>query len=517
MVKRLLVFAFCAILLVSSSLHAEVAAGASSDSWLYLSMMLKFAKAGGAKSTTPTKPPTQPTPTHTPTPTPRDPTYRVNAPYFNVENVLIDRFSETAVFWFGKITPTENAMDVRVGYNDLALFVRVAVYDRLFWYDPSPTPAEMVNWDSVSLYLNTNGSTGDAPGQQSFHFIGQLSKYETRDAFQAVSQGNQSGGWSPATLQFVTRSGWRGEGGFNTGKDNRGWTMSFLIPFEALGLSGKPADGVTWGMALEAYDRDDANGDSILVKTWPGTPDLNRPSSWGELRYGLITYTPPASTPGGAVDIRQEPGGAVVVDGAVGGGFQCGEGLEFWSEWGEYVDYLDPEDATKERTGFNVCNEADIADWPCFSKYFTIFPLDTLPAGKVIRSATLTMYQFGSMGDVNDPNPDNRPKPTLIQILTIDRDFDETTLNFNNAPLARENVAATWVAPTSFPGWPGIPYEWDITSAVAEAYRNGQPLRIAVYTADSNYHSGRYFSSSDANPDWNLAARPNLHIEWGNP
>ena len=37
------------------------------------------------------------------------------------------RFSETAVFWFGRVTPSENALDVRVGYNDEHLFLHVAV------------------------------------------------------------------------------------------------------------------------------------------------------------------------------------------------------------------------------------------------------------------------------------------------------------------------------------------------------------------------------------------------------
>lgn len=34
---------------------------------------------------------------------------------------------QTYVFWFGRVTPSENALDVRVGYNDEHLFLHVAV------------------------------------------------------------------------------------------------------------------------------------------------------------------------------------------------------------------------------------------------------------------------------------------------------------------------------------------------------------------------------------------------------
>jgi len=38
---------------------------------------------------------------------------RVNAPYFDAAM----RYSEMAVFWFGRVAPTDNYADVRVGYN----------------------------------------------------------------------------------------------------------------------------------------------------------------------------------------------------------------------------------------------------------------------------------------------------------------------------------------------------------------------------------------------------------------
>ena len=75
----------------------------------------------------------------------------------------------------------------------------------------------------------------------------------------------------------------------------------------------------------------------------------------------------------------------------------------------------------------------------------------------------------------------------------------------------------SWVDPLpSFPGWPGVPRQWNVSRAVAQAYATGQPLRLALYSADGPYHSGRYFSSSDME-DWNAVGRPTLTVAWGEP
>lgn len=58
------------------------------------------------------------------------PTRRVHAPYFS-GSVL---YPQTAIFWFGRITPTENYTDVRIGYNDTHLYVNFAVADRRLGY-----------------------------------------------------------------------------------------------------------------------------------------------------------------------------------------------------------------------------------------------------------------------------------------------------------------------------------------------------------------------------------------------
>jgi len=105
-------------------------------------------------------------------------------------------------------------------------------------------------------------------------------------------------------------------------------------------------------------------------------------------------------------------------------------------------------------------------------------------------------------------------KPSWIQVLTAAGDWSEDTITWNNAPIAYENVGGSWVNPTTLTGWPGTPRTWDVSYAVARAYARGEPLRLILYSADSDYHSGKYFVSSDTG-DWNIAGRPRLDVRWG--
>jgi hypothetical protein len=103
----------------------------------------------------------------------------------------------------------------------------------------------------------------------------------------------------------------------------------------------------------------------------------------------------------------------------------------------------------------------------------------------------------------------------LIQVSTAAGDWDETSLTWNNAPLAAENVGRAWVDWLSDqPPWPGVARSWDVSHAVAEAYASGYPLRLVLYSADSARHSGKYFVSSDTG-DWNEEGRPTLQVTWG--
>lgn len=426
-------------------------------------------------------------------------TRRVNVPHF--EDSI--RFTQTAIVWFGEVTPTNNYVDVRIGYNQDELYVRAAIFDRLLWYDTSPESQNLTDWDSMSLFLYTADHPGELITPNAYRFDSQLSDGPAnREAWQAAYQGDGDG-WVLTDIPFTSISGysWESdyEGGLNNGDNNRGWLVLYRIPFSSFGLSGPPAEGTLWGLGMSVQDRDDAEGSPIADQVWPEGLLAQNPNHWGELLFGVPGFSPGASTYGGTVTVQHGVDGMMVKDAHAGGHSVCGEGMDFWTEWGErnYSGYEQ----------FVVQNQANLADWPCFSKIFITFPLDSIPTGKVIRDAKLTIIHFGN----------SQPSDALrswIQVLTVGEEWEEATLNWNNAPLAVENITGTWVEPLlNEPEWPGVPIDWDVSRAVEQAYQSGEPLRLALYSADGAQHSGKYFYSSDAYG----AAKPMLTVEWGEP
>ena len=108
---------------------------------------------------------------------------RVNAPYFDGAV----NYSEMAVFWFGRVTPTENYADVRVGYNRDKLVVNVAAFDRRLWYDTSPSATDLTAWDAVTVYLSLDSGPGSTLGANAYRFVGQLKWWENpRTQWQAA-------------------------------------------------------------------------------------------------------------------------------------------------------------------------------------------------------------------------------------------------------------------------------------------------------------------------------------------
>ena len=93
--------------------------------------------------------------------------------------------------------------------------------------------------------------------------------------------------------------------------------------------------------------------------------------------------------------------------------------------------------------------------------------------------------------------------------------MEESTITWNNAPCAWENVGRAWVGvlPTD-PGLPGVARAWDISRAVAEVYQKGTPLRLALYSADGAMHNGKYFFSSNM-VNYTQTCRPVLTVTWG--
>jgi hypothetical protein len=437
-------------------------------------------------------------------------TRRVNVPYFETQVP----FSQAAIFWFGKISSSENYADVRVGYTSTALLVRVSVFDRLLWIDRSPTPADLLNWDAVSLMLDTATVPNQHLTPTAYRFDAQLSEMAVdRTDRQAAYRGN-NGVWQLSNIPFTTTSGYRWEssttGGLNNGENNRGWMLTYEIPFNSLGQAAPPLPGQIWKIGILLADRESETSSVVDLKNWPESISTTFPTTWGEIHFGLADYAAPPIPVAGSTTIREGLNGAVVPDAALGGtiqsfvNFHCPFDPSFiWNEWAD-VNYGSAPD-------FSIQNQADLADWPCFSKYYVTFPLEQIPAGKVILDAQLILHQFGGSDPTDAEN-------SLIQILSVREDWNESTITWNNAPLPVENIAQTWVIPTVFPGWPGLAYYWDVSLAAARAYANGEPLRLAVYSADGAIHSGKYFVSSEGG-DWDAGqvSRPTLTIQWGNP
>jgi hypothetical protein len=408
-----------------------------------------------------------------------------------------------AVFWFGQVSPATNSVDVRVGYRQGHLDVLLSVMDRRLWYDPSASPGELTAWDSATLYINTKGDTASVPDVHSYRFDAQLTWWEDRAPYQAAFQGNGSG-WSAASVSFVTRTGYRGDEPNNQG-DDRGWSLRYAIPFSELGMPEPPPLGTVWGLGLVLHDRDEGGNPPLPDQAWPPTLLPSKPVTWGQLSFGMPTYSPPQSTVGGTATIRQGLNGATVPDADVGGSTTCGSAAApgYFPTWGD-LNYAG-------RQFLNIQNVGDVADWPCYSRYYVTFPLQSLPSGAIIISAKLVLHQFGNAGQGYNPGP----QPSLIQVLTVGEDWNESTLTWNSAPLALENVAAAWVDPLSDPPPPeGVSRQWDVSRAVAQAYAAGQPLRLALYEADYALHGGKYFRTSDFE-EHGQKDRPTLIVTWG--
>ncbi len=408
---------------------------------------------------------------------------RVNAPYFSGKVYL----GSSAIFWFGEIQDLDNYVDVRVGYNDDYIRLYISVADHYLWYDTSPGP-DLTEWDAVTIYLDVGSQGGTVPNANDYRFVSQLNDWEDRAAYQAAWQGD-GGDWSPASISFTTISNWRSDPptlNDNTYQD-RGWVTSIYIPFSSLGLSGPPPDGTTWGLAVVLHDRDSAaDSPAIPDKSWPETTKEAIPATWGQLTFNPPSYVPPPAVPEGTWISSDSD----VEDAFVGGGATC-QGT-FNTNFGDWPDLY-------------VQNQEDIADHPCFNKAYLRFNLSDLPPGRTIVSATLTLTQFGN----SQPSD---AQPSLIWLHTLDDDWQENVITWNNAPLARENLTHTRVDVIS-PPWPPTPYQWDATQAVAEAHAAGESsVDLVLYEADYYYHSGKYFVASESTLAW---ARPRLTVVYG--
>ncbi len=432
---------------------------------------------------------------------------RVNIPRFS-DNVV---WAQSAIFWFGQnevSLPGKNYADVRVAYTNQALHIRVTVVDYFLWYNPNATAdTDLTQYDAVKIFIDT-APGANTPQSHSFQFLVGARHWQNMSNYMRQARGENGGwntNWQPATpWTGASEMSW----GCNPGPNNNdcsvdfGWTGFFVIPWQTLGLSAPPAEGTVWKLGVKLFDRDDqppAGG--VPPEMWtPSLVDTN-PSTWGDLHFGYVQYTSPPVEPRGTTVIRAaSPTDNTVEDAWMGGGGWCNSGQEGDRRGSETNHGGDAE--------LYVGNEIAETNFPCFNKSFLRFSLDDIPAGKEILSAKLTIHHWGNA----DPN---LARPSWIHLFTITDPWDEMGITWNNAPLAQENVAVTRVEPLrSFPGWPGIPYDWDASQAVAEAYAAGEPLSIALYSSDSAEHSSKYLTASEVE-DWDAEGRPTLTIVWG--
>jgi hypothetical protein len=434
---------------------------------------------------------------------------RVNVPYFSsvVDNT---QWSQSAIFWFGKNeqgVSSKNYADVRMAYSATALHVRVTVVDYYLWYKENATVADdLTQYDAVAIYLDVAHDRGATPQTDDYFFLDGARHWPNDSAPQYHRQGRGTGsGWNTAWSGSWTDTEsmqWNCNPGpnDNTCGIDYGWTAIYTIPWATFGLSGPPPEGTLWGLGVLLYDRDASPpAGYVAPEYWPEAFAANSPTTWGELHFGRASYHPTPAASQGTTTIRAaSPTDNTVEDAWIGGGGTCGGGHEGGSE----INHGDDGELF-------VGTETAPTHFPCFNKSYLRFSLDAIPPGKTIVSATLTLHHWGNSG------ASGQAQPSWVNLFTISDPWQEMSIHWNNAPLAQENVAASWMYPlTSFPGWPGNPYHWDATQAVAEAYAAGRPVSLAIYGSDTEQHSTKYLTSSETG-DWNAVGRPTLTVAWG--
>lgn len=381
---------------------------------------------------------------------------------------VTDKFQEdsqykSALTWFGDVHE-EPSLNIRnnsvitrayyydkgAGANgddefDRGMFLFSHVIDRRLFYDTSAPYDDPQLWDSVSYYFYKTNSPGSTINSNAYKitlgFNGNQS-LPSSNYVKAWQDSNSDGLWEPKTIDAYCPDGfcnvrvvssYEGDG-INADLDNRGWRSQIDLPFNffADDIMYKPDVGDIWYWAVEVNDKDSAAG-GVSQEKWPTTANLSNPSTWAQFRFadGNLTedddvYIPDTAGTSGNVTIINNVNGAVTEDIAVGGGSLCGalnqgennddfrysSGAFSGNGWGYRI--YDDETLPSQYEFLNIQNQNNIADWPCFSRPYFKYPLTQVPAGKVIESATLKLYQFGNAG----PSIYGAPKtsPTVMEI-----------------------------------------------------------------------------------------------------
>jgi hypothetical protein len=442
---------------------------------------------------------------------------RVNLPYFSG---AID-INQAAIFWFGvnewyQNIPSRNYVDVRIAYSPEGLYWRATGIDYYLWNKANAIPSDdLTRYDALAIYIDTGHDRAASPQTDDYYFLVGLHGDESGDTPQYRRQARGTGsGWDTSAISSAAWSDYSGWQWSDTGPNNNsgnidyGWVMGGTIPWSAVGLSGPPPNGTVWGFGALQYDQDQSPGTPPLQENWPEGFNRNQPSTWGELRFGIPSYTPPSAVQRGSVLIRSAtPLDNTVEDSWMGGGGWCNSGHEGHSE-----------DNHGNDDKLFVGSEIQPTHFPCYNKSYLRFSLASMPANKVIISATLTLHHWGGANvDMNTTS--------YVWLSSVTDAWNEMTIHWNNAPLAQENFSMTPIPPKRTPlVWPGDPYRWNVSQAVAEAYAAGQPVSFAIYDSTTGRDSSKYLTSSEngINDDpaywnWNIAGRPRLDITYGDP
>jgi hypothetical protein len=254
--------------------------------------------------------------------------------------------------------------------------------------------------------------------------------------------------------------------GGTDGTGCRGWTTYAFLPWGQFGKA--PANGDVWPMTLTYHGA-----------IWAGA-----------IRWGLPDYA------GRTVDGAQVVTATLSADAMLGGGTDCGAPSypEYFPIWGALEWQGQPY--------VNVQAQWDVADWPCYSRYYAEWQLPTLPPGAQVVSATLTLAHFGNPGYGTGYAADGTGD-TVIQVWDTVQAL--TVPTWDSAPRAVENIARTTVRPidATCPAAnldatrtcrPGVPVAFDVTAAVQRAVQRGNGAAgVLLYTAAGQYHAGKHF------------------------
>lgn len=438
---------------------------------------------------------------------------RVNIPYFPG---TVDE-SQSAIFWFGQNEtfqhiPGRNYVDVRLAYSPAGLHIRATVIDYYLWYKENVQPSDdLTRYDALAIHLDTGYDRASTPQNDDYYFLVGLHGNSDQDMPEYRRQAQGTGaGWNTAwngTWSNYSNWQWSDTGpNDNSGNIDYGWTGGGTIPWPALGLAGPPAENTVWGLGVLLYDQDQSPSGTVLRENWPETVQANQPATWGELGFGLPHYIPRPATGRHSVLIRAAtPEDNTVEDAWMGGGGWCNSGHEGHTE-----------DNHGNDQALFVGSEIQPTHFPCFNKSYLRFSLNSLPPGKVIISATLTLHHWGGADTASGTW-------SHVWLSQVTDPWQEMTIHWNNAPLAQENLSLAHIPPKTTPlVWPGDPYTWDATQAVAEAYAAGQPVSFAIYDSATWRDSSKYLTASetglgDGSPNWNIKGRPRLDIVWGDP